>query len=84
MQFKTEICIGTLRYILGPPSDRENRKVKTHVLLMDDLKMYTARKTKLEKIMKAVIVLLKSIRLTLGMDKCATLAVERGGGGGGQ
>ena len=45
---------------------------------MDDLKIYTAEKTQLEKVMKEVTVVMKSIRLSLGMDKCAILAVERG------
>ena len=38
---------------------------------MDDLKIYTAKKTQLEKVMKEVTVVMKSIRLSLGMDKCA-------------
>ena len=66
-----------LGYVPGPPSNRETRKMKTHGLLMDDLTMYTAGKTQLEKVMKVTVVM-KSIGLTLGMDKCATLAVERG------
>ena len=65
-----------LGYVPGPPSNRE--KMKTHGLLMDDLKIYTAGKTQLEKVMKEVTVVMKSIGLSLGMDKCAILAVERG------
>ena len=52
--------------------------MKTHGLLMDDLKIYTSGKTQLEKVMKEVTVVMKSIGLSLGMDKCASLAVERG------
>ena len=67
-----------LGYVPRPPSNRETKKMKTHRLLMDDLKIYTAGKTHIEKVMKEVTVVMKSIGLTLGMDKCATLAVERG------
>ena len=59
----------------GPPSNRETRKMKTHGLLMDDLKIYTAVKTQLEKVMKEVTaVVMKSVGLTLGMGKCAALS----------
>ena len=44
---------------------------------MDDLMIYTAGKTRQEKVMKEVTVVMKSIELTLGMDNCTTLAVER-------
>ena len=67
-----------LGYVPGPPSNRETKKMKTHGLLMDDLKIYTSWKTQLEKVMKEVTVVMKSIGLSLGMDKCAILAVERG------
>ena len=67
-----------LGYVPRPPSNRETKKMKTHRLLMDDLKIYTAGKTHIEKVMKEVTVVMKSIGLTLGMDKYATLAVERG------
>ena len=67
-----------LGYVPGPPSNRETKKMKTHGLLMDDLKIYTSGKTQLEKVMKEVTVVMKSIGLSLGMDKCAILAVERG------
>ena len=52
--------------------------MKTHELLMDGLKIYTAGKTQLEKVIKEVTVVMKSIELSLGMDKCAILAAERG------
>ena len=45
---------------------------------MDDLKIHTAGQTQLEKVMKEVTVVMKSIRFSLGMDKCANLAVETG------
>ena len=67
-----------LGYVPGPPSNRETKKMKTHGLLMDGLKIYTSGKTQLEKVMKEVKVVMKSIGLSLGMDKCAILAVERG------
>ena len=67
-----------LGYVPGPLSNRETKKVKTHGLLMDDLKIYTAGKTQLEKVMKEVTIVMKSIGLSLGMDKCAILAGERG------
>ena len=41
-----------LGYVPGPPSNRETKKMKTHGLLMDDLKIYTLGKTQLEKVMK--------------------------------
>ena len=67
-----------LGYVPGPPLNRETKKIKTHGLLIDDLKIYTAGKTQVEKVMKEVTVLMRSIGLSLGMDKCAILAVERG------
>ena len=33
-----------LGYVPGPPSNRETKKMKTHGLLMDDLKLYTSGK----------------------------------------
>ena len=66
-----------LGYVPRPPLNRETKKMKTHGLLMDDLKIYTAGKTQLEKVMKEVTVVMKSIWLSLGMDKCAILAAER-------
>ena len=44
--------------------------MKTHGLLMDDLKIYTTGKTQLEKAMKEVTVVMKRIGLSLGMNKC--------------
>ena len=67
-----------LGYVPGPPLYRETKKIKTHGLLIDDLKIYTAGKTQVEKVMRQVTVLMRSIGLSLGMDKCAILAVERG------
>ena len=67
-----------LRRVPGPPSNKEIKKMKTHGLLMDDLRIYTGGKTQLEKVMKEVTVVTNSIRLSLGMDKCGILAVERG------
>ena len=67
-----------LGYVPGPPLNRETRKMKMHGLSMDDLTIYTAGKTQLEKVMKEVTIVMKSIGITLGMDKCAILAIERG------
>ena len=67
-----------LGYVPVPPSNGETKKMKTNELLMDDLKIYTAGKTQLERVMKEVTVVMKSIGLSLGMDKCAIVAVETG------
>ena len=48
-------------YVPRPPSNRETTKMKTHGLLMDDLKIYKAGKTQLEKVIKEVTVVISQM-----------------------
>ena len=38
-----------LGYVPGPPTARDTRKMKTHGVMMDDLKIYTTGEKQLEK-----------------------------------
>ena len=67
-----------LGYVPGPPTARDTRKITTHGVLMDDLKIYTTGGKQMEKVINELTDAMKSIGLTLGMDKCATLAIVRG------
>ncbi|XP_044757776.1 uncharacterized protein LOC123315935 [Coccinella septempunctata] len=57
----------------------KNRKVKiTHQLFIDDLKLYASNEEQLEKMLEIVATFSETIKMEMGLDKCARLTVKRG------
>ncbi|XP_045474936.1 uncharacterized protein LOC123680863 [Harmonia axyridis] len=57
----------------------KNRKIKiTHQLYIDDLKLYASNEEQLEKMLEIVATFSETIRMEMGLDKCARLKVKRG------
>ena len=65
-----------LGYIPGPPGNRNSNQIKTHGLLMDDLKVYSTSHQQLEKVIQqtAYVMEKKGFRL----DKCSVLTIKAG------
>ena len=62
-----------LGYRFGSEGKRLN-----HLLFMDDLKLYGTTKKDLEKLLEAVRVFSRDIRMEFGLDKCAVLVIKKG------
>ncbi|XP_044766186.1 uncharacterized protein LOC123322308 [Coccinella septempunctata] len=58
--------------------DKTNNTKTSHQLYVDDLKLYAADKAQLTRMLKIVTSFTNTIRMTIGIDKCATLHVGRG------
>ena len=53
-----------LGYIPGPPGNRNSYQMKTHGLLMDDLKVYSTSHQQLEKVIQQVAYVMEKQDLT--------------------
>ena len=53
-------------------------KVINHLLHMDDLKLYAARKDQLDSLIHSVRIFSQDIRMSFGLDTCAVLEKRRG------
>ena len=67
-----------LGYIPGPPGDRNSNQMKTHGLLMDDLKVYSTSHQQLEKVIQQTAYVMEKTGLNLGLDKCSVLTIKAG------
>ena len=50
----------------------------SHLLYLDDLKLYAKSRTELESLVHTVRIFISSIGLEFGLNKCATVSIERG------
>ena len=50
----------------------------THLLYMDDLKLYASKEAELRSLLRLVEVFSEDIRMSFGLDKCRTISVKRG------
>ncbi|XP_063825313.1 uncharacterized protein LOC135074861 [Ostrinia nubilalis] len=57
---------------------RRGGEVISHLLYMDDLKLFAPKRQDLVKLLKTTQVFSNAIRMEFGVDKCAVLHVERG------
>ena len=67
-----------LGYIPGPPGNRNSNQMKTHGLLMDDLKVYSTSHQQLEKVIQQTAYVMEKTGLNLGLDKCSVLTIKAG------
>ena len=67
-----------LGYIPGPPGNRNSNQMKTHGLLMDDLKVYSTSYQQPEKVIQQTAHLIEKTGLNLGSDKCPVLTIKAG------
>ena len=59
-----------LGYIPGPPGNRSSNQMKTHGLLMDDLKVYSTSHQQLEKVIQQAAYVMEKTGLNVGLYKC--------------
>ena len=62
---------------MGYQMSKTGTKV-SHLLYMDDLKLYGKTRNELESLMNTVRIFSNDIKMEFGLDKCATLSVKRG------
>ena len=67
-----------LEYIPGPLGNRNSNQMKTHGLLMDDLKVYSTSHQQLEKVIQQAAYMMEKTGLNLGLDKCSVLTRKAG------
>ena len=60
-----------LGYMFGAPKQRKLDKMITHLLFMDDMKIYTTSKQSLVKVFNRAAEIFQSMGLFVGPDKCA-------------
>ena len=65
-------CMG---YALGP---RNNRIIVSHLLFMDDLKLYANCDERLKDLLEIVSMFSRDICMSFGLDKCNTMTIKRG------
>ena len=56
----------------------ESKEKINHLLLMDDLKLYSRREKGLDSLVQTVFVFIEDIEMGFGIGKCAILVMERG------
>ena len=56
----------------------ESKEKINHLLLMDDLKLYSRSEKGLDSLVQTVHVFSEDIRMEFGIEKCATLVIEKG------
>ena len=64
--------------IPGPPDNRNSNQMKTHGLLLDDLKVYSTSHRELEKVIQQAAYVMEKTGLNLGLDKCSVLTIKAG------
>ena len=67
-----------LGYILGPPGKRNSNQMKTHGLLMDDVKVYSTSHQQLEKVIQHAAYVMEKTGLNVGLDKCLVMTIKAG------
>ena len=67
-----------LGYIPGPLGNGNSNQMKTHGLLMDDLKVYSTSDQQLEKVIQLAAYVMENTGLNLGLDKCSVLTIKAG------
>ena len=58
------------------PDNRNSNQMKTHGLLMDDLKVYSTSHQQLEKVIHQAAYVMEKTGLNLGLDKCSVLTIK--------
>eukprot|EP00111_Clytia_hemisphaerica_P007385 TCONS_00021477-protein len=66
---------SSIGYAIGP---RNNRTVVSHLLFMDDLKLYANCDERLQDLLEIVSMFSKDICMSFGLDKCNTLSIRGG------
>ena len=67
-----------LEHIPGSPGNRNSDQMKTHGLLMDDLKVYSTSHQQLEKVIQQAAYVMEKTGLNLGLDECSVLTIKAG------
>src|SRR5277367_4026293 len=67
-----------LGYMFGAPKQRKLDKIITHLLFMDDMKIYTTSKQSLVKVFNRAAEIFQSMGLFVGPDKCAVQHIVHG------
>ena len=62
---------------LGYQTSKSAAKI-SHLLYMDDLKLYGQSSNKLESLLNTVRIFSTDISMEMGLEKCATLAIHKG------
>ena len=62
---------------LGYQPSKNGPKI-SHLLYMDDLKLYSKTSSKLESLLNTVRIFSNDIEMEFGLDKCATLVLNKG------
>ena len=65
-----------LGHMPGPPSNRNSNQMKTHGLLMDDLRVYSTSHQRLEKVIQQAAYVMEKTVLNLGLEKCSVLTIK--------
>ena len=63
---------------LGYKLKRDSDKDITHLLFMDDIKLYSDHRIKLQALLDEVRSFSQNIGMSFGLDKCATINIKRG------
>jgi len=66
---------SSMGYSIGP---RNNRKIVSHLLFMDDLKIYANNDQKLHDLAEIVSMFSKDIQMSFGLDKCNIMKIKKG------
>ena len=66
---------SSIGYSIGP---RNNRKIVSHLLFMDDLKLYANNDQKLHDLIEIVSTFSRDIQMNFGLDKCNVMTIKRG------
>jgi hypothetical protein len=61
----------------GYKTSKSNEKI-SHLLYMDDLKLYSRTEAELESLLNTVKIFSDTIEMEFGLEKCATLSIQRG------
>jgi len=61
----------------GYKTSKSNEKI-SHLLYMDDLKLYSRTEAELESLLNTVKIFSDTIGMEFGLEKCATLSIQRG------
>ena len=67
-----------LGYSLEKTRSKRSRKLISHLLFMDDLKVYANNEANLKKLMEVVKRFSKDIGMKFGLDKCSKCSIKKG------
>src|SRR6185436_15423074 len=71
------LSVNLRKTCLGYQTSKEAQRI-SHLLYMDDLKLYGKTSTELQSLLNTVRIYSSDISMEFGIDKCATLEIPRG------